>query len=91
MDLEVVMPGGRQWFAQASGAPVRDAQGNVIGGIAITEDITDRKQAEEVLRQQTLAAQHLSGKNSTPWPKPCPRLSGPHVPMAGTSILISNG
>jgi PAS domain S-box-containing protein len=48
MELEAVMPGGRQWFAQASGAPVRDAQGNVIGGIAITEDITDRKQAEEV-------------------------------------------
>ncbi|MFA7062296.1 MAG: PAS domain S-box protein, partial [Pedobacter sp.] len=60
MELKVVMPSGRQWFAKASGAPVRDEQGNVIGGIVVTEDITARKQAEEALRQQTEASLRLS-------------------------------
>ena len=50
MELEVLLPSGRRWFADASGAPVRDAQGNVIGGIAVTVDITERKRGEEALR-----------------------------------------
>ncbi|MEG4269021.1 PAS domain S-box protein [Microcoleus sp. Pol12A4] len=33
-------------------APWRDAQGNIIGMIAIARDITDRKQAEEALRDR---------------------------------------
>ncbi len=51
MDLEVVLPSGRRWFAEASGAPVRDGLGNIIGGIAVTADVTDRKIAEEQLRK----------------------------------------
>ncbi|MBT0664044.1 PAS domain S-box protein [Geobacter pelophilus] len=51
MELEVLMPSGRRWFADASGAPVRDAQGNVIGGIAVTVDITERKRAESALQE----------------------------------------
>ncbi len=48
-ELEVRLPSGRKWFAEASGAPVHDRQGNVIGGVAVTVDITDRKRAEEAL------------------------------------------
>lgn len=51
MELEVQLPSGRRWFADASGAPVRDAQGQVIGGIAVTVDATDRKRAEEKLAE----------------------------------------
>ena len=51
MELEVQLPSGRRWFADASGAPVRDAQGQVIGGIAVTVDVTDRKRAEEKLAE----------------------------------------
>ena len=47
MELEVVMPDGRRWFADASAAPIRDALGQVIGGVAVTVDITRRKRAEE--------------------------------------------
>jgi len=50
MELKVVMPSGKHWFAEASAAPVRDVQGNIIGGIAVTEDITERKQTERMLR-----------------------------------------
>jgi len=53
MELEVRLPSGRVWFAEASGAPVRDAQGNIIGGIAVTADITKRKHAEIFLKEKT--------------------------------------
>ncbi|MDQ5987562.1 MAG: Adaptive-response sensory-kinase SasA [Syntrophus sp. SKADARSKE-3] len=46
MELEVRLPSGRSWYAEASGAPIYDAEGNVSGGIAVTIDITARKAAE---------------------------------------------
>jgi len=51
MELKVVMPSGKHWITKASGAPVRDTQGNIIGGISVTEDITELKQAEDALKQ----------------------------------------
>jgi PAS domain S-box-containing protein len=51
MELEVHLPSGRRWFAEASGAPVRDQQGKVLAGVAVTVDITERKQAVEALRE----------------------------------------
>lgn len=53
MVLEVQLPSGRRWFTQASGAPIRDRQGNVIGGVAVTVDITERKQAEAEIQRRT--------------------------------------
>ncbi len=51
MELEVVLPSGRRWITTTTGAPVRDELGNVVGGIAVTVDVTDRKKAEEQLRK----------------------------------------
>ncbi len=51
MELEIELPSGRHWFAEASGAPVHDIHGNVIGGVAVTVDITERKRAEDALRE----------------------------------------
>ena len=51
MELEVQLPSGRRWFTEASGAPIHDPEGNVIGGVAITVDVTKRKQAEMELKQ----------------------------------------
>ncbi|HMK35999.1 MAG TPA: PAS domain S-box protein, partial [Desulfomonilaceae bacterium] len=50
IELEVQLPNGRSWFAEASGAPIRDNRGNVVGGVAVTVDITERKQAEQDLK-----------------------------------------
>ena len=56
-ELEVQLPSGRRWFADASGAPVHDSQGKVVGGIAVTVDVTDRKRSQEALVQAKAAAE----------------------------------
>jgi PAS domain S-box-containing protein len=50
MEFEVQMPSGRRWVMESSGAPIHDAKGNVVGGVAVHIDVTDRKQADEALR-----------------------------------------
>ncbi len=42
-------------------APSRDVKGKIIGGIAVVRDITDRKQAEEMLRISAIAFESQSG------------------------------
>lgn len=60
-ELEVQLPNGRRWFAEASGAPIHDKNGNVIGGVAVTVDITERKHyAEQMLMQKVL--ERVSGQ-----------------------------
>ena len=51
LELEVQLPSGRRWVAEASGAPVRDAQGQVIAGIAVTVDVTERRRAAEAANE----------------------------------------
>ncbi|MBJ6725773.1 GAF domain-containing protein [Geomesophilobacter sediminis] len=51
LELRVELPSGRRWFASASGAPLHDQNGRVIGGVAVTMDITERKIAETTLQE----------------------------------------
>lgn len=41
MELEIILPSGKQWFAQASGAPILDSMGHVTGGVVVIEDVTE--------------------------------------------------
>lgn len=50
-EIEIVLPSGRRWYCQASGAPIRDETGNVVGGVAVAVDITERKRNELALRE----------------------------------------
>jgi two-component system, cell cycle sensor histidine kinase and response regulator CckA len=47
--LEKTMPDERVWFIR--GYPVRNEKNEIIGGIEVTLDITERKQAEASLRE----------------------------------------
>ncbi|MDB6074884.1 MAG: Protein-glutamate methylesterase, partial [Verrucomicrobiaceae bacterium] len=51
LEYEVLLPSGRRWIMEASGAPMRDAEGKVIAGVSVTEDITQRKLVEEALKE----------------------------------------
>lgn len=51
MELEVLLPSGRRWFSEASAAPIRGLNGKVLGGVAVTLDITERKQMDDELRR----------------------------------------
>lgn len=53
-ELEVRLPDGRTWFTEASGAPIHDGHGNVIAGVAVTVDVTNRKRTEAALHENEL-------------------------------------
>jgi len=44
-EIEKTTPDGKSWFNR--GHPVRDAKNNIIGGIEVVLEITERKRAEE--------------------------------------------
>jgi len=44
---EMTSPDGRMWFVQ--GHPVKDGEGNIIGAVEITLEVTERRRAEEEL------------------------------------------
>ena len=52
-EKERTTPDGRAWFIR--GYPVRDANGDIVGGIEVTQEITERKQAQQ--ERERLTAQ----------------------------------
>ncbi|WP_416211820.1 PAS domain S-box protein [Nostoc sp. DedQUE05] len=42
----------KQTWMDTSKMPLRDAKGNIFGILSVTEDITERHQAQEELKQQ---------------------------------------
>ncbi|GEM_PF-4319465 len=51
LEITLVNRQGREYEAEVSAAPLRDPSGRIIGFIAITRDITERKRAQEALRR----------------------------------------
>ncbi len=51
MELDIELPSGRRISTIASGVPIRDQGGNIIGAVAVSMDITERKQAEDIIRR----------------------------------------
>jgi PAS domain S-box-containing protein len=50
VEERIESPGGHRWFLSTK-APFRDAAGRFTGLIGVTRDITERKRAEEALRE----------------------------------------
>jgi PAS domain S-box-containing protein len=61
-DVLVRMPTGREVWESNTYGPHRDAQGNIVGVIALVSDITQRKQAEEALRQALAEVEQLKNR-----------------------------
>ncbi|WP_363349547.1 PAS domain S-box protein [Methylocystis echinoides] len=49
-EIDVQLPSGRRWTAEASGAPIIGPDGRLLGGVAVTVDITERKKHIEALQ-----------------------------------------
>lgn len=50
-EAKLVRRDGSEWYALISAAPVQDREGRFQGTFSIVTDITDRKEAEEALRE----------------------------------------
>jgi len=61
-DLLIRMPTGRAVWESNRYSPHRDAQGNVNGVIALVNDITKRKQAEEALKAALTEVQQFKNR-----------------------------
>ena len=59
-ELVIGRPNGTRVPVLASVVPLRDAEGAMIGAVGCLQDITDRKRAEEVLRESNEKLQQLS-------------------------------
>jgi formate hydrogenlyase transcriptional activator len=61
-DILIRMPTGREVWESNTYGPHRDAQGNIIGVIALVSDVTHRKQAEEALRNALSEVERLKNR-----------------------------
>jgi PAS domain S-box-containing protein len=63
---EITTPDGRVW--SISGYPIKDANGNVTSAVEVTTEITEKKKAEEALRESEAKYRELiNGMNDTAW------------------------
>jgi PAS domain S-box-containing protein len=57
IEEKVTLPSGEQQWIQTNKIPLRDSEGNVIGVMGTSQDISDRKAAEKTLKQQLAAVE----------------------------------
>lgn len=62
---EVTVPNGGQRILLTTKAPWRDAEGRTVGVIGVSRDITERRQAEDRLRQTQAKLLHVSRLSET--------------------------
>jgi PAS domain S-box-containing protein len=58
--IDVETYDGKRKTIQNSSAPIRNAEGLIVGAVIVNEDVTERVRAENALRESTGRLQHLS-------------------------------
>jgi PAS domain-containing protein len=43
VDTEIILPDGRRWICEALGAPIFDMDGNLVAGLSVAVDVTERR------------------------------------------------
>ena len=62
-EVEKLTPDGKSWFIR--GYPQQDEKGNIVGGIEVTMEITERKKTEELMKQSELKYKRLFNDDLT--------------------------
>ncbi len=88
-ELEVELPSGRRWFTEASGAPFHDSTGKVVGGVAVTVDITAHKHAEQQLEAALAQARRQEAERAALLQAARTVLEKPRFGEAAKAILAS--
>lgn len=65
LEIQIRRLDGQQAFLSITGAPVRDASGELIGAIIAARDVTERQRLEDTLRQRTLDLETANTRLST--------------------------
>ncbi|HEX3048230.1 MAG TPA: PAS domain S-box protein [Bacillota bacterium] len=58
-EISILRGDGNQLVVQIDSTPIRDNQNNIIGGVSVTIDTTERKRAEEALQKNDLRLKEL--------------------------------
>lgn len=58
--IDIETYAGQRKTIQNSSAPIRNAEGLIVGSVIVNEDVTERVRAESALRESTDRLQHLS-------------------------------
>ncbi len=51
-DLIIRVVDGRDLVCSVSGSPIQDAQGNIVGGVLVVRDVTERRRLERALEER---------------------------------------
>jgi PAS domain S-box-containing protein len=86
VDMQADAGAGRKILVNVNGAPVRDAQGRIVGGVIVMRDVTERRRlerrAQEALQALLQMAQTLVAITPESTPAPQAGASGYGAPLA---------
>ena len=79
---------GQEWLFSSTGQPVRDAQGKQYLAVVVTRNVTDRRRAEEALREANLQLEEADRRKNEFLAMLSHELRNPLAPMRNSLYLL---